>query len=85
MSEPIDGWPCKFDESPESNRGGINFSSNQSIHDIAVSPVESGKTENDFTFPCGPVETEDDDEVTESKIRAFLDEKVIFCSQDLSF
>ncbi|XP_021670836.2 mitogen-activated protein kinase kinase kinase NPK1 isoform X2 [Hevea brasiliensis] len=77
MSEPIDGWPCKFDESPESNRGGINFSSNQSIHDIAVSPVESGKTENDFTFPCGPVATEDDDEVTESKIRAFLDEKAL--------
>ncbi|KAJ9182070.1 hypothetical protein P3X46_006102 [Hevea brasiliensis] len=77
MSEPIDAWSCKFDESPESKSGGINFSSNQSIHDIAVSPVESGKTENGFTFPCGPVATEDDDEVTESKIRAFLDEKAL--------
>lgn len=76
MCEPTDAWSCKFDESPESKRGGINFFSNQSIHDIAVSPVESGKTEGDFTFPCGPVATEDDEEVTESKIRAFLDEKV---------
>ncbi|EEF45362.1 mitogen activated protein kinase kinase kinase 3, mapkkk3, mekk3, putative [Ricinus communis] len=75
MCEPIDEWTCKFDESPK--RGGINLSSSQSLHDIADIPAESGKEENDFTFPCGPVATEDDDEVTESKIRAFLDEKAL--------
>ncbi|KAJ4838849.1 hypothetical protein Tsubulata_010879 [Turnera subulata] len=33
--------------------------------------------EDDFSFPSGPLEAEDDDEVTESKIRAFLDEKAL--------
>ncbi|XP_037494301.1 mitogen-activated protein kinase kinase kinase NPK1 isoform X2 [Jatropha curcas] len=78
MCEPMDDWPCKFDESPASRRGGINFSSGQSIKDIAGSLVESDKPKYDFTFPCGPISAEDDEEVTESKIRAFLDEKVQF-------
>ncbi|KDP40137.1 hypothetical protein JCGZ_02135 [Jatropha curcas] len=77
MCEPMDDWPCKFDESPASRRGGINFSSGQSIKDIAGSLVESDKPKYDFTFPCGPISAEDDEEVTESKIRAFLDEKAI--------
>nr|POF26896.1 mitogen-activated protein kinase kinase kinase npk1 [Quercus suber] len=33
------------------------------------------KFDANFSFPCGPSLSEDDDELTESKIRAFLDEK----------
>ncbi|XP_050220270.1 mitogen-activated protein kinase kinase kinase NPK1 [Mercurialis annua] len=75
MCEPIDEWACKVDESAVLKRSGINFLSSQSLHEIANRSVDSSKRENEFTFPCGPLATEDDDEVTESKIRAFLDEK----------
>ncbi|KAK9288473.1 hypothetical protein L1049_016930 [Liquidambar formosana] len=77
MCEPSDDWPCKFDESPELDRNGINLSSSQFTNNAAGSPGASIKEEKDFTFPCGPLAAEDDDEVTESKIRAFLDEKAL--------
>ncbi|XP_068636823.1 mitogen-activated protein kinase kinase kinase NPK1-like [Aristolochia californica] len=68
MSEPIDDWPCKFDGNPEKDfTETVNTSSR-------IETFQEGK--NDFTFPCGPV-SEEDDEVTESKIRAFLDEKAL--------
>ncbi|KAK1316992.1 Mitogen-activated protein kinase kinase kinase NPK1 [Acorus calamus] len=70
MSEPLDGWPCKFDLSPEQRGMGLGE------YGAARSSVTPGSGENDFTFPCGPA-CEDDDEVTESKIRAFLDEKAL--------
>ncbi|XP_020594930.1 mitogen-activated protein kinase kinase kinase NPK1-like, partial [Phalaenopsis equestris] len=38
---------------------------------------ESSNGENKFAFPCEPTCEEDDYEVTERKIRAFLDEKAI--------
>eukprot|EP01018_Ginkgo_biloba_P003009 Gb_36743 [translate_table: standard] len=38
------------------------------------SPEEAA---NDFSFQCGHPQYDDDDEVTESKIRAFLDEKAL--------
>ncbi|KAL6503445.1 hypothetical protein OROGR_025368 [Orobanche gracilis] len=56
MCEPNDDWPCKFDESPDWNKGGTGLLPSQSM---------------DFGQSGG----EDDDEETESKIRAFLDEK----------
>ncbi|KAK1297532.1 Mitogen-activated protein kinase kinase kinase NPK1 [Acorus calamus] len=69
MSEPLDGWPCKFDSSPDQRGMGVEFG--------AVSSSRThGDGENDFTFPCERV-CEDDDEVTESKIKAFLDEKAL--------
>ncbi|KAM3707387.1 hypothetical protein ACB098_02G022900 [Castanea mollissima] len=77
MCEPTDDWPCKFDGSLESERSGIDLSTSQTIQNAAGSPGVPGKGENDFTFPCGPIGAEDDDEVTESKIRAFLDEKAL--------
>lgn len=77
MCEPTDDWPCKFDESPELSKSGVNLSPHQTKSKPAGSPEASNERENDFTFPCGPA-GEDDDEVTESKIRAFLDEKVRF-------
>ncbi|KAL4642551.1 hypothetical protein ACB092_02G027100 [Castanea dentata] len=67
----------KFDGSLESERSGIDLSTSQTIQNAAGSPGVPGKGENDFTFPCGPTGAEDDDEVTESKIRAFLDEKAL--------
>ncbi|KAK1291431.1 Mitogen-activated protein kinase kinase kinase NPK1 [Acorus calamus] len=70
MSEPLDGWPCKFDLSPEQRGMGLGE------YGAARSSMTPGSGENDFTFPCGPA-CEDDDEVTESKIRAFLDEKAL--------
>uniref|UniRef100_A0A5B6Z2A7 mitogen-activated protein kinase kinase kinase n=1 Tax=Davidia involucrata TaxID=16924 RepID=A0A5B6Z2A7_DAVIN len=75
MSEPNDDWPCKFDESPELDRSRMDLFSGQTINKAADSPGASGKGDNGFTFPSGPLAGEDDDEVTESKIRAFLDEK----------
>lgn len=77
MCEPTDDWPCKFDESPELTKSGANLSSHQTISKPAGSPRASNERENDFTFPCGPLAGDDDDEVTESKIRAFLDEKAL--------
>ncbi|KAA8548602.1 hypothetical protein F0562_000286 [Nyssa sinensis] len=70
MSEPNDDWPCKFDESLEMERSRLNLFSGQTINKAAES-------HNDFTFPSGPSEVEDDDEATESKIRAFLNEKAL--------
>ncbi|KAJ4833779.1 hypothetical protein Tsubulata_012655 [Turnera subulata] len=56
--------------------GGTNFPC-QSIQELPGTPEASGRGEDDFSFPSGPLEAEDDDEVTESKIRAFLDEKAL--------
>uniref|UniRef100_A0A0A9D7J6 Uncharacterized protein n=1 Tax=Arundo donax TaxID=35708 RepID=A0A0A9D7J6_ARUDO len=70
MSEPFDNWESKFDISPEQNShqstefGGLAKHAGSSI------------TENDFTFPCGG-SCEDDDVLTESKIKAFLEEKAL--------
>ncbi|KAG6764428.1 hypothetical protein POTOM_031897 [Populus tomentosa] len=77
MCEPLDDWPCNFDEDPLFKRSGYNLSCSQSNHEAIDIHEASGKGQNDFTFPCGPVVPEDDDEVTESKIRAFLDEKAL--------
>ncbi|XP_057956768.1 mitogen-activated protein kinase kinase kinase NPK1 [Malania oleifera] len=77
MSEPMDDWPCNSDKSQQLKRSGINLSSSQTFNKAANSPGACGKGENEFTFPCGSLAAEDDDEVTESKIRAFLDEKAL--------
>ncbi|XP_009364204.2 mitogen-activated protein kinase kinase kinase NPK1 [Pyrus x bretschneideri] len=77
MCEPTDDWSCKFDESLEPERNGINFSPCQTIHEASGSIGASQKVETEFTFPSGPSAVEDDEEVTESKIRAFLDEKAL--------
>ncbi|KAF9618859.1 hypothetical protein IFM89_002727 [Coptis chinensis] len=74
MCEPSDDWPCKFDASPEPERG---MDSDQPIDGASGSFGTQGKVDKDFTFPCEPLVSEDDDEVTESKIRAFLDEKAL--------
>lgn len=70
MSEPFDDdqWPCKFDISRETNTDEHPGSATASI---------SMKRDNGFSFPSiGPL-CEEDDEVIETKIRTFLDEKAL--------
>ncbi|OMO61224.1 hypothetical protein CCACVL1_23655 [Corchorus capsularis] len=75
MSEPTEDWPCKLDGSTELRRSGVNMSLGETME--AGSPGMPGKEENAFTFPHGPPAADDDEELTESKIRAFLDEKAL--------
>ncbi|KAG6494302.1 hypothetical protein ZIOFF_049326 [Zingiber officinale] len=64
MSEPLDEWPrYKFDMAPEPSRENLD-----GFHKSVID-------EHDFTF-SEPV-ADDDEEATESKIRAFLDEKAL--------
>lgn len=71
MCEPNDDWPCKFDVSPEVGRSNIDLFPRE---DCGTAEA-SCNGETDFTFP-NEASADDDEEVTESKIRAFLDEKV---------
>lgn len=77
MSEPNDDWPCKFDGSPEIDKSGVNSFSGQTVNKAADSTVSYCNVDNDFTFPSEPSVAEDDDDVTETKIIAFLEEKVL--------
>lgn len=64
-----DGW-CNF-ASPE-------LKENKRVENLplATSYVQSYKENTDFSFHCTPADEEEEEEVTESKIKAFLDEKV---------
>uniref|UniRef100_A0A0D9X7X0 mitogen-activated protein kinase kinase kinase n=1 Tax=Leersia perrieri TaxID=77586 RepID=A0A0D9X7X0_9ORYZ len=65
MSEPFDDWESPEQRSSQSREfGGL------------AKHVESNMSENDFSFPCEGG-CEEDDELTESKIKEFLDEKAI--------
>ncbi|KAM0835560.1 hypothetical protein ACQ4PT_062854 [Festuca glaucescens] len=78
MSEPFDDWNSKYDISPEK-------SSHQSREFGGLAKhTESSMTENDFTFPREG-SCEDDDVLTESKIEAFLDEKVLSIYETTTF
>ncbi|CAJ2630303.1 unnamed protein product [Trifolium pratense] len=75
MCEPVeDDWPCKFDETPNLKKSRLNLSPDQTIRKT-MSPEPSPKADNEFSFSSEPLGVEDDDEVTEFKIRAFLDDK----------
>jgi hypothetical protein len=69
MSEPFDDWTSKYDISPEKSTYQSREFGGLAKH------TESSMAGNDFTFPCEG-SCEDDDVLTESKIEAFLDEKV---------
>ncbi|XP_064939594.1 mitogen-activated protein kinase kinase kinase NPK1-like [Musa acuminata AAA Group] len=71
ISEPFDDWSNEFDINLKHKKMDFNDLS-ESFIDVSC----TRKGEKDFTFPCKLV-PEDDDEVTESKIRAFLDEKAL--------
>lgn len=75
MSEPTDDFPCKLDETPKMERSCKNHTTSRKVIDRTEL---FDKGESGFSFQSGLLDTDDDDEVTESKIRAFLDEKVLF-------
>ncbi|NP_001312547.1 mitogen-activated protein kinase kinase kinase NPK1 [Nicotiana tabacum] len=77
MCEPDNDWPCKFDESPELTKSQANLHYDQATIKPTNNPIMSYKEDLAFTFPSGQSAAEDDDELTESKIRAFLDEKAM--------
>ncbi|KAJ0015190.1 hypothetical protein Pint_19875 [Pistacia integerrima] len=77
MSEPSDDWRSKYGGSPEPGKRGLKPNNDQSIHMPAGHLSALGEGVNDLSFPCGPSFSEDDDELTESKIKAFLDAKAL--------
>ncbi|KAL9266244.1 Mitogen-activated protein kinase kinase kinase NPK1-like protein [Drosera capensis] len=71
MCEPTDEWSCKFDRS-STPKGEANLR-NSEASGVAGT---SGTLLGEFTFPSEQV-ADDEEEVTESKIQAFLDEKAL--------
>lgn len=71
MCDPSDDWDCKFDVSPQLDHSGVSINTDE-IH-----PGALHEEQKDFSFSCEPSVSEEDDELTESKIQAFLDEKVL--------
>ncbi|XP_021674011.2 mitogen-activated protein kinase kinase kinase NPK1 isoform X2 [Hevea brasiliensis] len=59
-------WRCKFDKSVDSEQAEARLDIDQ--------PAQK---DSNISFPCGASLSEDDDELTESKITAFLDEKAL--------
>ena len=76
MCEPNDDWACKFDESPELTKSGVEILPSQ-IVEPGNRSLGSVEVDCGFTFPRQS-ESEDDNILTEAKIRAFLDEKVVY-------
>ncbi|KAI3711916.1 hypothetical protein L1987_70465 [Smallanthus sonchifolius] len=74
MNEPDDDWSCQFDGSPEVGTNAANLFSDQVSEITTEIPGELGNGDDGFTFPAG---TSGVEEVTEIKIRAFLDEKAL--------
>ncbi|XP_025603653.1 mitogen-activated protein kinase kinase kinase NPK1 isoform X1 [Arachis hypogaea] len=76
MSDPSDDWVCKFDGSPELEHKGVSFGTDE--NDKSLGHLgDYNKEQKDFSFPSVPSLSEEDDELTESKIQAFLDEKAL--------
>ncbi|GKD01512.1 hypothetical protein Tco_1171786, partial [Tanacetum coccineum] len=86
MMEPDDDWPCQFDGSPDLGKSACQFDASPELGKSATnlfpcqvsemtteSPLDNG--DNGFTFPNGASGLDEEEEVTEIKIRAFLDEK----------
>ncbi|KAL2487000.1 Mitogen-activated protein kinase kinase kinase 3 [Abeliophyllum distichum] len=76
MRDPDDDLPLKLDGSPEMEETGTRLLTSQ-VLELGNGPQASGEDDGGFTFPSEPSAAEDDDEVTESKIKAFLDEKAL--------
>ncbi|KAB1202260.1 Mitogen-activated protein kinase kinase kinase NPK1 [Morella rubra] len=77
ICEPSDDWGCKLDGEPEVEQRGINLDRDDQICEPAGCSGALGEGDKDFSFPCGQSLSVDDDELTESKIKAFLDEKAL--------
>ncbi|KAL8047877.1 hypothetical protein ABFX02_07G028600 [Erythranthe guttata] len=76
MCEPNEDWPCKFDESPELTKSRMESRPSQLV-EPGNRTLGSVEVSCGFSFPRGDSVQDDDDEVTESKIRAFLVEKAL--------
>lgn len=74
MSEPSVDWICKFDETPIPQQTGMEETS------VPAPSGDLSQERNECSFPSGNSLPEEDDELTESKIRDFLHEKVFFYS-----
>ncbi|KAL8242787.1 hypothetical protein R6Q59_013089 [Mikania micrantha] len=78
MNEPDDDWSYRFDGSPEVGTNAANLLSGQISKITTETSGELGNGDDGFTFPSGtPGIEEEEEEVTEIKIRAFLDEKAL--------
>ncbi|XP_021817531.1 mitogen-activated protein kinase kinase kinase ANP1-like isoform X2 [Prunus avium] len=77
MCEPTDELGCKFGGSSETEQNGMNLDTNHQMDFPASCSGTIGEGEKDFSFPCGTSLAEEDDELTELKITAFLDEKAL--------
>ncbi|KAK2976067.1 hypothetical protein RJ640_024795 [Escallonia rubra] len=77
VCEPSDDWKCKADDITVLEQRGKFLENDRPIDGPAIGSGSPGEGANGFSFPSGPSLSEDDDEVTESKIRAFLVEKAI--------
>ncbi|CAL0308567.1 unnamed protein product [Lupinus luteus] len=75
MSDPSDDWRCKFDASPELEHREVGFDIDESYMPCGQSGANEGQ--NNFSFPSVPSLTEEEEELTESKIKDFLAEKAL--------
>lgn len=75
MSDPSDDWGCKFDASPELENREVSLDTDEGY--MSRVQLESNKEQKDLPIPCVPSLSEEDEELTEVKIRAFLDEKAL--------
>ncbi|GMY21415.1 mitogen-activated protein kinase kinase kinase ANP1 isoform X2 [Fagus crenata] len=87
MCESSDGWGCKFEASPEPEQTGINSDTKEHISDVTGCSGVFGEGDKDFSFPYRPSLSENDDELTESKIRSLLyqSEFLCFAAHSISF
>ncbi|XP_035549297.1 mitogen-activated protein kinase kinase kinase NPK1-like isoform X1 [Juglans regia] len=77
ISEPSNDWGSKMDGRPELEQRGTNLDTDEQISEPASCSGVSGEGDKDFSFSHGQLLSVDDDELTESKIQAFLDEKAL--------
>ena len=68
MCESSVGWGYKFCTSTKEH-----------ISDVTGCSGVFGEGDKDFSFPCGPSLSENDDELTESKIRSLLYQSEFLC------
>lgn len=73
MCELSNDWESKFGERPE-QRSTMQIGNQINVQ--VGDPTTAAEGENYVPVLSGPI-SEDEDELTESKIRAFLDEKVL--------
>ncbi|KAK7269332.1 hypothetical protein RIF29_22057 [Crotalaria pallida] len=73
MSDPSDDWGSKFDSSPDLEHREV-YTNKSCMPPGHFGTFNEGQ--KDFSFPCMPSLSEEDDELMFAKIKAFLDEKV---------